>query len=220
MWECMGHSGLENRINNKWSRMNTSLRQGQTAIDDALGLPIPCTSTSTSTLFHKTIGYNRLARKIAIANLGGPVKRKINWKEKKGKEKERKTTNKYFNTEITKLLIELFQLLRASQYSHLLFLRYLFKISCTAFSQAFSVNSLRWRFRGERAGNFLKDWASSGWIWNVICQNERMTDSLYYTWQDFERWEERLKLSAQKKALFMYFHMPYTPLPFASFRMQ
>ena len=29
---------------------------------------------STSTLFHKTIGYNRLARKIAIANLGGPVK--------------------------------------------------------------------------------------------------------------------------------------------------
>ena len=36
------------------------------------------TSTSTSTLFHKTIGYNRLARKIAISNLGGPVKRKIN----------------------------------------------------------------------------------------------------------------------------------------------
>ena len=35
-----------------------------------------------------------------------------------------KQTNKYFNTEITKLLIELFQLLRASQYSHLLFLRY------------------------------------------------------------------------------------------------
>ena len=34
-------------------------------------------STSTSTLFHKTIGYNRLAGKIAIANLGGPVKRKI-----------------------------------------------------------------------------------------------------------------------------------------------
>ena len=31
-----------------------------------------------TTLFHKTIGYNRLARKIAIANLGGPVKRKIN----------------------------------------------------------------------------------------------------------------------------------------------
>ena len=46
--------------------------------------------TSTSTLFHKTIGYNRLACKIAIANLGGPVKRKINWKEKKGKEKEGK----------------------------------------------------------------------------------------------------------------------------------
>ena len=34
------------------------------------------TSTSTSTLFHKTIGYNRPARKIAIANLGGPVKEK------------------------------------------------------------------------------------------------------------------------------------------------
>ena len=38
------------------------------------------TSTSTSTLFHKTIGYNRLARKIAIANLGGPE-----GKEKEGK---------------------------------------------------------------------------------------------------------------------------------------
>ena len=35
-------------------------------------------STSTSTLLHKTIGYNRLARKLAIANLGRPVKRKIN----------------------------------------------------------------------------------------------------------------------------------------------
>ena len=55
------------------------------------------TSTSTSTLFHKTIGYNRLARKIAIANLGGPVKRKINWKEKKGKEKEGKTTILSYN---------------------------------------------------------------------------------------------------------------------------
>ena len=33
-------------------------------------------------------------------------------------------TNKYFNTEIPKLLIELFQLLRASQYSHLLFSGY------------------------------------------------------------------------------------------------
>ena len=42
------------------------------------GNPVYSTSTSTSTLFHKTIGYNRLARKIAIANLGGPVKRKIN----------------------------------------------------------------------------------------------------------------------------------------------
>ena len=48
------------------------------------------TPTSTSTLFHMTIGYNRLARKIAIANLGGPVKRKISSKEKKGKEKEGK----------------------------------------------------------------------------------------------------------------------------------
>ena len=45
---------------------------------------------STSTLFRKTIGYKRLARKIAIANLGGTVKRKINCKEKKGKEKEGK----------------------------------------------------------------------------------------------------------------------------------
>ena len=35
------------------------------------------TLTSTSTLFNKNIDYNRLARKIAIANLGGPVKRKI-----------------------------------------------------------------------------------------------------------------------------------------------
>ena len=43
------------------------------------------TLTSTSTLFDKNIDYNRLARKIAIANLGGPVKRKINWKEKEGK---------------------------------------------------------------------------------------------------------------------------------------
>ena len=34
-------------------------------------------STSTSTLFNKNIDYNRLARKIAIADLGGPVKRKI-----------------------------------------------------------------------------------------------------------------------------------------------
>ena len=50
-----------------------------------------------STLFHKTISYNRLARKIAIANLGGPVKRKINWKEKKGKEKEGKTTILSYN---------------------------------------------------------------------------------------------------------------------------
>ena len=35
------------------------------------------TSTSTSTLFNKNIDHNRLACKIAIANQGGPVKRKI-----------------------------------------------------------------------------------------------------------------------------------------------
>ena len=35
------------------------------------------TLTSTSTLFNKNIDYNRLARKIGIANPGGPVKRKI-----------------------------------------------------------------------------------------------------------------------------------------------
>ena len=55
------------------------------------------TSTSTSALFHKSIGYNRLARKIAIANLGRPDKRKLNWKEKKGKEKEGKTTILSYN---------------------------------------------------------------------------------------------------------------------------
>ena len=38
---------------------------------------VTSTSNSTSTLFNKNIDYNRLARKIAIANLGGPVKRKI-----------------------------------------------------------------------------------------------------------------------------------------------
>ena len=31
-------------------------------------------TTSASTLFHKTIGFNRLARKIAIANLGGMLR--------------------------------------------------------------------------------------------------------------------------------------------------
>ena len=44
------------------------------------------TSTSTSTLFNKNIDYNRLARKIAIANLSGPVKRKIKVKGKEMKE--------------------------------------------------------------------------------------------------------------------------------------
>ena len=35
------------------------------------------TSTSTSTLFNKNIDYNRLSRKIVIADLGGPVKEKL-----------------------------------------------------------------------------------------------------------------------------------------------
>ena len=35
------------------------------------------TLTSTSTLFNKNIDYNRLAGKIGIANLWGPVKKKI-----------------------------------------------------------------------------------------------------------------------------------------------
>jgi len=34
------------------------------------------TSTSTSTLLNRNIYYNRLAHKIGIANLGGPVKEK------------------------------------------------------------------------------------------------------------------------------------------------
>ena len=34
-------------------------------------------SASTSTLLNKNIDYNRLARKLAIAHLGGPVKKKI-----------------------------------------------------------------------------------------------------------------------------------------------
>ena len=38
---------------------------------------VTSTSTSTSTLFNKNIDYNRLARKIGIANLWGPVKKKI-----------------------------------------------------------------------------------------------------------------------------------------------
>ena len=33
-------------------------------------------SSTSSTLFNKNIDYNRLARKIAIADLGGPVKEK------------------------------------------------------------------------------------------------------------------------------------------------
>ena len=38
--------------------------------------------------------YNRLAHKIAIANLGGPVKRKIQWKE--SKENMLSYNNSYF----------------------------------------------------------------------------------------------------------------------------
>jgi len=37
-------------------------------------------------IFNKNVDYNRLARKIAIANLGGPVKRKIKGKERIGKD--------------------------------------------------------------------------------------------------------------------------------------
>ena len=44
------------------------------------------TSTSTSTLFNKNIDYNRLARKIGIANLCGPVEKKNNVKGKERKE--------------------------------------------------------------------------------------------------------------------------------------
>ena len=40
-------------------------------------------STSTSTLFIKNGFHNRLACKIAIANLGGPVKRKKLMKRRK-----------------------------------------------------------------------------------------------------------------------------------------
>ena len=40
--------------------------------------------------FNFNFNFNFSFNLIAIANLGGPVKRKINWKEKKGKEKEGK----------------------------------------------------------------------------------------------------------------------------------
>ena len=49
--------------------------------------------TSTSTLFIKNGFYNRLARKIAIANLDGPVKRK---KIREGKENVLSFFNSYF----------------------------------------------------------------------------------------------------------------------------
>ena len=49
------------------------------ADDEAnIGLKASTSTSTSSTLFHKTIGYHRLARKIAIASPGGPVKRKIN----------------------------------------------------------------------------------------------------------------------------------------------
>ena len=44
-------------------------------------------------------------------------------KDEKGIDDVRKKQNKYFCTEITWLLIELFQLLMTSQYSHLLILK-------------------------------------------------------------------------------------------------
>ena len=49
--------------------------------------------------FKKNIDYDRLAGKIAIANLGGQVKRKITLKERKAKKRERKqaTTKFYFS---------------------------------------------------------------------------------------------------------------------------
>ena len=52
--------------------------------------PHKSASTSTSTLFTEKSNYNRLARKMAIANLGGPVKRKnkVKGKERKGKEEK------------------------------------------------------------------------------------------------------------------------------------
>ena len=100
--------------------------------------------------FYKNIDYNRLACRIAIANRGRPVKEK--YSERKGRKlfevtindisiiviiilsikstKERWKRNwrsakkKLVNTFVLKsLLIELFQLLVTSQYSHLLFLR-------------------------------------------------------------------------------------------------
>ena len=43
------------------------------------------TLTSTSTLFNKNNDYNRLAGKTGIANLDGPVKRKIKCKEREGR---------------------------------------------------------------------------------------------------------------------------------------
>ena len=49
--------------------------------------------TSTSTLFIENGFYNRLARKIAIANLGGPVKRK---KIHEGNENVLRYSSSYF----------------------------------------------------------------------------------------------------------------------------
>jgi len=66
MWGYLGHSRLENRINNKWSRMNTILRQWQTAIDDAhdQGLPSP------RTVFSKAFSVNSEANGRETSSLG------------------------------------------------------------------------------------------------------------------------------------------------------
>ena len=78
---CLISSMVKKTIRN-WNEEATCMVE--LACDQAIEFFFLLTSTSTSTLFHKTIGYNRLAHKIAIANLGGPVKRKIKWKKKKG----------------------------------------------------------------------------------------------------------------------------------------
>ena len=63
-------------------------RSGVTIVDkmDQFIRRAQSVDNSTSTLFNKNIDYNILACKIASANLGGPVERKIKWKERKGKE--------------------------------------------------------------------------------------------------------------------------------------
>ena len=58
--------------------------------------PHKSASTLTSTLFTKKSNYNTLARKIAIANLGGPVKRKNKVKGKERKKNILSYNNSYF----------------------------------------------------------------------------------------------------------------------------